>query len=255
MSISGSGNHRSAVAHVEGKINNHPTSILLDSGASCSDISNKYNISVEQLQPIEGIELINADDRSVLLSGTAKVNVYLGTLYTIHSFMVLNEMSSTVILGCDFLMKRNLVIDFNQGVVYSSKTPTFQLRLQHSGNKSSACKMLTLDDDLPQAISTTLKNANVPSFDMPTDVHPVLQQLIENYRELFSEQLGMTSITSYVIDTGDASPVRVPPHPIPFHYAETVHRQLNEWQVIALLDRVVAFGVPQSCTYPRVMES
>ena len=116
---------------------------------------------------------------------------------------------------------------WSQGVAYS-KTATLQLRLQHSGNKNSTRNMLTHDDDLPQAIPTTLKNAHVPSFDMPTDVHPALQQLIENHRELFSEQLGKTSVTSHVIDTGDASPVRVPPRPIPFRYAETVHRQLNE---------------------------
>ena len=183
---------------------------------------------MEQLQLIEGIQLINADGRSVLLSGQSKANVCLGTLYTSHSFMVLIEMSSTVILECDFLTKHNLVIDFSQGVVYSSKTPTFQLRLQHSENKSSACKMLTVDDDLPQAISTTLKNVNVPSFDMPTDVHSALQQLIENHRELFSEQLGKTSVTSHVIDTDDASTAKLPPHLIPFHYAETVHRQLNK---------------------------
>ena len=38
--------------------------------------------------------------------------------------------------------------------------------------------MLTLDDDLPQAIPTTLKNANIPSFDLLTDVHPALQQWV-----------------------------------------------------------------------------
>ena len=113
---------RSAVAHVEGKINNHSTLMLLDSGASCSIIGNKY-ISVEQLQPVEGIELINADGRSVLPTGTAKANVCLGTLCISHSFMVLNVLSSTAILGCDFLMKHNLAIDFSQGVAYSSKTP------------------------------------------------------------------------------------------------------------------------------------
>ena len=125
-------------------------------------------------------------------------------------------------------MKHNLVIDFSQGVAYSSKTPTFQLKLQHSGDKSNVCKMLTLDDELPQEIPTALKNADIPSFDMPTDVHPACQQLIENHRELFSQHLGQTSVTSHVIDTGDASPVRVPPCPILFRYAEKVHRQLKE---------------------------
>ena len=115
---------RSVVAHVERKINNYPTLILLDSRASCSVISNKH-ISVEQLQPAEGIQLINADGRSVFPSGTAKANVCLGTLHTSHSFMVLNELSSMAILGCDFLMKHNMVIDFSQNVAYSFTTPTF----------------------------------------------------------------------------------------------------------------------------------
>ena len=175
---------RSAAAYVEGKINNCFTSILLDSGASCSVIGNKY-IAVGQLQPVEGIQLINADGRSVLPAGTAEATVCLGNLLAHHSFMVLNELSSTAILGCDFLTKHNLVIDFSRGVAYPSKTPTLQLKLQHSGDKSKACKMLTLDDELPQAIPTPMKNADIPSFDMPTDVHPALQPTIESHRELF----------------------------------------------------------------------
>ena len=86
--------------------------------------------------------------------------------------------------------------------------------------------MLTFDDELPQAFPTTMKKANIPSFNMPTDVHPPLQQLIENHRELFSWTT--CSVISHVIDTGDASLIRVPPCPILFHYDETVHRQPNE---------------------------
>ena len=98
--------------------------------------------------------------------------------------MVFNEVSSMAILGCDFLTKHNLVIDFSQGVAYSSAIPSFQLKLLHSGDKSNACRMLTLDDKLPQAIPITIKNVDIPSFDMPTEVHPALKQLIENHREL-----------------------------------------------------------------------
>ena len=152
-------------------------------------------------------------------------------------------------------MKHNLVIDFSQGVAYSSKTPTLKLKLKHSGDKSNVCKMLTLDDELPQAIPTALKNADIPSFDMPTDVHPACQQLIENHTELSSQHLGKTSVTSHVIDTGDASPVRVPPCPILFRHAVKVHRQLKKWQVMVSFNRVIALGVPRLYTYPKVMES
>ena len=30
------------------------------------------------------------------------------------------------------------------------------------------------------------------------------------------------------MDTGEASPIKVPPRPIPFHFAEKVHKQLQE---------------------------
>ena len=88
-------------------------------------------------------------------------------------------------------------------------------------------QMLTLDDESPQAIPTIMGNATI-LYDMSTDVHPTLQQLIENHTELFSKQLGKTSVNPHVIDNGDASPVRVSQCTILFHYAEIVHRQLHE---------------------------
>ena len=63
---------------------------------------------------------------------------------------------------------------------------------------------------------------------MPTEVHPDLHNVIENHKLLFSQHLGKTTITTHIIDTGDAAPVKVPPRPIPFHYAERVHNQLQE---------------------------
>ena len=129
--------------------------------------------------------------------------------------MVLDELSSTAILGCDFLSKHNVVIDFSQGKAYCSGNPNFELELQLISSSGNTCKMLTLDDELPQAIPTT-------------DVHPDLQKVVADHKLLFSQQLGKTTITTHVIDTGDAAPVKVPPRPIPFHYAERVHNQLQE---------------------------
>ena len=70
--------------------------------------------------------------------------------------------------------------------------------------------MLILNDKIPPAIATAMKNSDILSFEMPTDVHRALQQLTESHRELFSEQLGKTSVISYVIDTGNTNPVKVP---------------------------------------------
>jgi len=46
--------------------------------------------------------------------------------------------------------------------------------------------------------------------------------------KLFSERLGKTAVTNRVIDTGDATPVKVQPRPTPFHYAEKVKSQLRD---------------------------
>ena len=49
-----------------------------------------------------------------------------------------------------------------------------------------------------------------------------------NISPFFSQELGCTNTTQHTIDTGTAPPVKVPSRPIPFHYAERVHQQLQE---------------------------
>ena len=118
----------SAAALVKGKINSHLT----------FNIIQFWSLMLNYQQQVQ---FINTNGRSALPSETDKKNIRSGTLYTSHSFMVLNKLSPRVILGFNFLTKHNLVIDFSHGVAYSSKSPTSQLKLQHSANKSNACKM------------------------------------------------------------------------------------------------------------------
>ena len=217
--------HTPKVAKVTGTINSHPTTILLDSGASCSVICGR-DIPVTDLQPLHGVQLVNADGRHIFPSGTSVMSVSLGNLQAEHTFMVLDDLSTPVNLGCDFLMKYNVIIDFGKAIAYCTTPPGFHLKLQTAG--TVPCNKLTLDDELPQAIPTTANCSQPPSFDLPTDVHPSLRNIITDHKLLFSEQLGKTNVTNHVIDTGNAIPVRVPPRPIPFHYAEKVHNQLQE---------------------------
>ena len=66
------------------------------------------------------------------------------------------------------------------------------------------------------------------TLDMPTEYHPALRHVLQDHAMLFKSDLGCTTVAEHVIETGDAAPVKVPPHPIPFHYAEHVHKQLEE---------------------------
>ena len=63
---------------------------------------------------------------------------------------------------------------------------------------------------------------------MPSDVHPNLTPVLEEFKALFSQQIGKTNVAEHTIDTGDAVPIKIPPRQIPFHLADKVHAQLDD---------------------------
>jgi len=73
------------------------------------------------------------------------MSVHLGSLQAEHTFMVFDDLSTSVILSCDFLMKRYVTIDF--------------------GKTTASCNKLTLDEELPQAIPTASNCSQQASFD------------------------------------------------------------------------------------------
>ena len=85
--------------------------------------------------------------------------------------------------------------------------------------------MLILDDEYPQAMPSKVPAVENDTLDMPTD-NPALRQVLQDNAMIFI--LGKTTVTEHVIETGEASTVKVPVHPIPFHYLERVHNQLQE---------------------------
>ena len=96
------------------------------------------------------------------------MTVNLGELQVDHKFMVLDTLSTPVILGCDFLIKHNLVLDFSQQAVYQTDNPSFRVDIPPV--RVSSCNALTLDDELPQTIPTAVKNTSTTPVDMPKDV-------------------------------------------------------------------------------------
>ena len=105
-----------------------------------------------------------------------------------------------VILGCDFISKHTLVVNIQGGTVH-------QLDSEHSMNLDTQvaklCSPLIIDDKLPQALSS--KSTGPSISDLP-------QITIEEYKLLFSQQIGRTNITHHIIDIGNASPVALPYH-------------------------------------------
>ena len=130
-------------------------------------------------------------------------------------------------------MRHGYVLDFKQCTFYRSQNPEEILQLQPAWENPPhtiprPLHMITIDDECPQAIPTPCKQTSIPTLDMPTNIHPALKPTLEEFKSLFSLELGCTNVTQHVIDTGNALPIKVPPRPIPFHYTEQVHQQLQE---------------------------
>ena len=70
------------------------------------------------------------------------------------------------------------------------------------------CGAFTIDNNCLKAIPVKCANKNCIQFEMPTDVHPELEIVIQEFEGLFSKQLGQTNVTRKVIDTGEATPIK-----------------------------------------------
>ena len=211
-------------AYVVGSINGQYTDILLDSGASCSVVHCNL-IPPDHVQPRTPIGLINADGSNLTPVGITTAQVILNGLNTPHNFIVVERLSVPVILGCDFLFKNSVILDFGRSTFQckNSGTQPEMLNLQ-----AECLSMLVLDDDLPQAMPSTVQQSSQIYIDVPQNYHKSLESVLRDHAALFRRQLGKTNIARHVIETGDAHPVKLPSRHIPFHYTERVYNQLQE---------------------------
>ena len=153
------------------------------------------------------------------------MQVHLPNLTTHQTFVVVKRLSAPAILGCDFLTKHGLIIDFEKGTFHSRDPLAAEGQL--SLKAANVCT-LVLDEEVPQAMPFTDCSVGSTELEMPQDCHSALGPVLKEHESLFKTQLGHTDVAEHVIDTGVASPVKVPSRPIPFHYRDRVHGQLKE---------------------------
>ena len=121
------------------------------------------------------------------------------------------------------MFKHALVLDIQGGTAHQMGSG-FRMSLDTKIDK--LCNPLVIDDELPQALPSKSTGPSIP--ELPEITHPVVAQVVEEYKSLFSQHIGKTNITHHLIDTGDAPPVKVSPHLIPFHYVDKVQKQLTD---------------------------
>ena len=161
-------------------------------------------------------------------------------------FIVVEHLSTPVILACNYLANNGFVLDFQQGTFHRAENPEQMLQLLPAESTSYHS---IVDDDCPQAIPTKCEDHSSKMEDMPSDVHPSLTPVLEEFKELFSQQLDVTA--EHIVDTGDALPIRIPPRQIPFHYADKVHAQLEDMVKEGIIRPSTSPWCPQAVYVPK----
>ena len=102
--------------------------MALDSGASCSVICSEYVI-LKDVKHLGSTTLTNVDVIELSVRGITISPVILNGLNTLHSFTEVDTLSAPVILGCDFLFKHGMTLDFRKGTFqcnhHSAKSEKF----------------------------------------------------------------------------------------------------------------------------------
>ena len=73
----------------------------------------------KDVNPLHKVRLVNADGHDVIPLGTTTMKVSLGNLETNQDFAVVDNLSAAAILGCDFLKREGIVIDFQRSIFRS----------------------------------------------------------------------------------------------------------------------------------------
>jgi len=174
--------------------------------------------------------------------GTITLKVNLDNLETDQGFTVVENLSASAILGCDFLKREGIVIDFQNNIFSSHQIPT--LKGQLNPHQASVCT-LVLDNDYPQAIpypATTLK----PELDMPTDYHPSLKLLLKEHSTIFCKTLGK-SLTQVIL-----SQLKYLVQ-FPFILQTVYTSSYRRWLMRELSDLATVYGVPMQSMSPKPM--
>ena len=198
--------------------------ILLDSRASCSVVSQDYVLPSE-VEPMDPVRLANAEGRGLTTVGVTTIKVHHPNITTHHTFVVMERLSASVILGYDLLSRHGLIIDFEKCTLHSRGSMPQEGKL--SLRAANSC-MVVLDEDCQQAVPFKDNATRNAELDTPKAYHPALGTVLKKHERLYQMQLGKTNVAEHVINTGDAPPVKVPPQPIPFQYQDCVQDQLQE---------------------------
>jgi len=99
-----------------GKINNEPTLLLLDTGASVTVIDKKTTL-LDNIKPINDIHLETANNSKLNILGSTIIKIQIASLIIHHQAVVVDNLCSPILLGLDFMVKTQTVMDLKDNII------------------------------------------------------------------------------------------------------------------------------------------
>ena len=109
----------SATLYVNGKINNHQTDFLLDSGAAISVICQTILPTDTEIRS-SAAAAVGATGTPLVVKGHVTLSVSMGHLTVMHEFTVVQNLSVSCLLGTDFLRRYNVIVDCGNCLLHLS---------------------------------------------------------------------------------------------------------------------------------------
>ena len=231
--------------------------IMLDSGSSVSlirqDIAKCLN-GTTSTGDTPKLRLVSAGGEELPIVNSVKAAVKLRGIVEVpeHSFIVVEQLISQVILGVDFLQQQGLVLDFTTSPVSVTVTrqrkqtpvstvpkpaplPEPETLLQHSiwkaerERRAKVCTVASLEDP----VADEADECAIPIFnelaeaEFPGYIKSCFEETVQQARDRFVKTPGQTTLACHQINTV-GPPARVPPRRIPAHFQQEVQEQMND---------------------------
>lgn len=152
-----------------------------------------------------------------------------------HRFVIVPRLSSTLVLGMDFMLRASVSIHVPSRTVVMGDNPLFMEYLDSGADYESEDSLM-----LMEVPSSTLHD-KIEEACLSTAGKKQLADLIGSFPDLFDGHLGHTTLAEHSIDTGNAKPIHLPPY-----RTSPAKKQLIEDQIKKMLHE----GIIEPATGP-----
>lgn len=185
-------------------LNHEPVCALVDSGSSISLLDFKWYSKFANICKLPQLKQTSILCRSVngqrlAVLGTVTINLGIHGLAWPMDFVVVKGLSTVVLLGCDFLLKTQCVLD------YSSKTFMFKFL---PNKKFSLCT----HGSAVQVCNVNSGGSGLKVDHLEYEQACRLVKILDEYPDVLTDRLGVTNKMEYKILLTDQIPVRQSPY-------------------------------------------